>query len=339
MKKIKLGIVGGGYIAQVCHMPHIYKNKNIEIVAIAEKNKSLLNKISKKYQIKNKFIDYKNIVEEKIKIDAVIICLNKFLTSKISNYFLKNKISVFSEKPLAINYKDAKNLFSISKKNKVKMIVGYMKRHDHGTNLIKNIIKSKKMGELKKINYDSLMGDSFPKKYKFIKYVKPFVKVSLKSVVNKKIIASKRPDYIDFLNTHSHGINLLRHYIGDKYKFYINKKININNTIELKANNKIIMFSFRYNTKNPWKEKVTLNFDNGKITQLFMAPILRNKSSKVTVNFFSDTKPKIFEKNIWPFKKQTDEFVKTILKNKKNICDIKNCIYDIKLIEKIFSKK
>ena len=79
MKKIKLGIVGGGYIAQVCHMPHIYKNKNIEIVAIAEKNKSLLNKISKKYQIKNKFIDYKNIVEEKIKIDAVIICLNIIL--------------------------------------------------------------------------------------------------------------------------------------------------------------------------------------------------------------------------------------------------------------------
>lgn len=338
MKKVKLGIIGAGYISQICHLPHVYKHKNVEIVAIAEKNNFLLNKIAKKYKIKNKFLNYKDIVKKKIKIDAVIICLNKFSSSEISNFFLKNKISVFSEKPLAINYKEAKNLLTIAKKNKVKMIVGYMKRYDYGTNLIKKTIKSKKLGKLKQVKYESLMGDSFPKKYKFIKYLKPFIKVSLKKIVDKNIAANKRRDYINFLNTHSHGINLLRFYIGDKFKFNIDQKINKGNTFQLKVNNKIVKFFFRYNTTDPWKERITLDFYNGKITQLFKAPILKNKSSEVTINSFTSNKSKLYSNNSWPFKKQTNQFINSILSNKPNVCEIKNCIYDIRLIEKIFSK-
>lgn len=337
MKKIKLGIIGAGYMSQVCHLPHIYKHRRVEIIAIAEKNKLLLNKVAQKYKIQNKFINYKDIIK-KIKLDAVHICLNKFSSSEICKFFLKNKISVFSEKPIAINYKQANNLFKIAKKNKVKMIVGYMKRHDYGTDYVKTIIQSKKFGKLKKIYYQSMMGDSFPKKYNFFEYKKPFVKVSLKKIVNKNIVAHKRVEYINFLNTHSHGINLLRYYIGDKYKFNIYQKVNKNNVFQLKANNKILKFSFRYNTKDPWKEKITLEFQNATINQLFDAPILKNRSSYIIINSSSNNKSKIFCKNIWPFKKQIDQFINSILKNKPNACEIKNCVYDIKLIEKIFSK-
>ena len=100
MKKIRIGIIGAGYIAQICHLPFLEKNKYCEIIAIAEKNKDLLNKVADKYKIKKRFENHKEIVETNLNLDAVFICVNKFLASKITNFFLKNKIAVFSENPL-----------------------------------------------------------------------------------------------------------------------------------------------------------------------------------------------------------------------------------------------
>ena len=222
MKKIRIGIIGAGYIAQICHLPFLEKNKYCEIIAIAEKNKDLLNKVADKYKIKKRFENHKEIVETNLNLDAVFICVNKFLASKITNFFLKNKIAVFSEKPVATNYNYAKKIALLSKKNKTPLVVGYMKRHDYGTKIIKKIFISKKFGELQNINYISLMGNSFPKNYNYIKYKKPFVKVKLNKILNTKI--KNKKIFIDFLNTHSHGLNLIRYYIGDKNKLQFYKK-------------------------------------------------------------------------------------------------------------------
>ena len=54
MYKIKIGVIGAGYISQVCHLPFLAKNNNCEIKAIIEKNENLLNKVADKYKIKNR---------------------------------------------------------------------------------------------------------------------------------------------------------------------------------------------------------------------------------------------------------------------------------------------
>ena len=87
MYKIKIGVIGAGYISQVCHLPFLAKNNNCEIKAIIEKNENLLNKVADKYKIKNRFKNYQEIVEKKLKLDAVFICVNKFLASEIIIFF------------------------------------------------------------------------------------------------------------------------------------------------------------------------------------------------------------------------------------------------------------
>ena len=125
------------------------------------------------------------------------------------------------------------------------------------------------------------MGNSFPKNYNYIKYKKPFVKVKLNKILNTKI--KNKKIFIDFLNTHSHGLNLIRYYIGDKNKLQFYKKNLNKQIIFFRHKNKSIKFNYKFNLKNNWNERILIVFDKAKITQIFPAPQLRNKSSKVVI--------------------------------------------------------
>ena len=336
MYKIKIGVIGAGYISQVCHLPFLAKNNHCEIKAIIEKNENLLNKVADKYKIKNRYKNYQEIIEKKVKLDAVFICVNKFLASEITHFFLKNKIAVFSEKPVAINYNSAKKLSILSKKNKTPLVVGYMKRHDNGSKIIKKILNTKKFGNLEEIYYDSLMGNSFPRNYKYIKYKKPFVKVRLRNFVKSSISNIKKKQFVNFLNTHSHGINLIKYYVGDNYKIDLIKKDLKKEVLNFNINNKKITFNYRYNLNGNWKEKVQFYFKKAKVTQVFFAPLLKNKSSKIIIENFNNEYKKIYSNNTWAFKSQANSFISCILNKKKSICKIENCLDDLRIIEKIF---
>jgi len=334
VRKLKIGFIGAGYISQVCHLPFFLNNKHCEITAIIEKNKSLLHKVANKFKVKNRLEDYKDIVKKELNLDAVVICVNKFLSSEISSFFIKKKIAVFSEKPIAISLNSAKKLNHLTKKYKTSLIVGFMKRHDYGSRIIKKLIQTKKIGSIKRIQYDSFMGNSFPKKYDYIRYRKLFVKVNLNRLLSNKI--KDKQMYVNFLNNHSHAVNLIRYYIGDKNKLIVEKIDLKKKFIHLKFKNLKINFNYGYSKKGKWNERIQIHLKNGKITQIFSAPQLDNRSSEVTVSFLNGNKSKKFFKNLWSFKIQADTFINNIIKKKSNICQINKCIDDMKLIENFF---
>ena len=51
MKKVRLAIIGAGFISQLAHLPSFYSNPKVKIVALCDLNKKLLDKVSKKFQI------------------------------------------------------------------------------------------------------------------------------------------------------------------------------------------------------------------------------------------------------------------------------------------------
>jgi len=338
VKKINIAVVGLGYIAQVCHLPFLKKNRSVKIIALVDKNKNLLNKISSQYNVDTTYVDYKKL--NKHKIDAVVICLNKFLNFEVSKYFLAKKISVFCEKPIAINYNNALTLKNLAIKNNKTLVVGYMKRHDYGTKFVLDYIKKKKkkLGKLLNINYKSLMGNSFPIKYNYIKYKKPFINVSIDNLIKRTVKHENKKKYINFLNTHSHGINLLRYYFDNNKRVFIHKRNLKENNIILKFKDKFIKFEYNFNKVNKWNEKLIFYFSKAKIVQTFGAPILKNKSSTININYYDNNKNKIFFNRKWAFETQTNAFIKSIKSNKRNVSDIKYCVEDLRIIEKIFSK-
>ena len=114
-KVFKVGLIGCGHISETYFRAEKYFN-NIKIVKCADINHRNALKCAKNYKIKALS------VRELLKDQEVEIILNLTIPKahyQIAKQSLLNGKHVYSEKPMAINFKDGKDLLKIAKKRKL----------------------------------------------------------------------------------------------------------------------------------------------------------------------------------------------------------------------------
>ncbi|HRN25634.1 MAG TPA: Gfo/Idh/MocA family oxidoreductase [Ignavibacteriaceae bacterium] len=146
MDKVKIGIIGLGGVAQLVHLPNLSKISSADLTAVAEVNKNRLLTISDKFNVKEKYINYKEMLE-KSNIDAVIIATPTSTHTDIAIDCLNAGKDVLVEKPLARTYTEAKKIVDAAKKNKKKLMVGMNLRYRPDTMLLRSFINTKEIGE------------------------------------------------------------------------------------------------------------------------------------------------------------------------------------------------
>ena len=114
-KVFKVGLIGCGHIAETYFRAHKYFN-NFKIIKCADIKEKAAKKCASTYKIKS--LSVKEILND----DEIEIILN--LTPPKSHYQIAKKAllngkHVYSEKPLAINLKDGKELLKIANKKKL----------------------------------------------------------------------------------------------------------------------------------------------------------------------------------------------------------------------------
>ena len=116
MRKIyRVGLIGCGHIAETYFRIHNYFN-NIKITKCADINEIIAKKCAKKYNIEF------SSVSDLLKDPSIDIILNLTIPKahyEVSKKSLLAKKHVYAEKPMAINYKDGKELLKLAKKNKL----------------------------------------------------------------------------------------------------------------------------------------------------------------------------------------------------------------------------
>ncbi len=151
MDKTKVGVIGLGGIAQLVHLPILSKLNTVQLVAVAEINKSRLKNVGEKYPSAKQFLDYKEMLSND-ELDAVIISTPTDTHEKIALDCLESKKNILIEKPISRNLKEAKEIVTAAKKVKKVAMVGMNSRFRPDTMLLRSIINSGDLGDLFYIN-------------------------------------------------------------------------------------------------------------------------------------------------------------------------------------------
>lgn len=133
------------------HLPASKLVPSVEIAVLVDKNLELAKTLSKKYKIPCFQRDYHDIFDL---VDGIIVALPNSLHASTSVDFLKHKIPVLCEKPMATSSSEAKGMLVASRKYDTPLAVGFMRRFYSSSRQVKKIVSGGLLGELDHFDFE-----------------------------------------------------------------------------------------------------------------------------------------------------------------------------------------
>lgn len=149
MRKVKIGIVGCGGIANGKHLPAIQKNGNFEIIAFCDIDREKAEAAKNKYGAADArvYTDYMELVKEE-ELEAVYVLTPNKSHAAISVAAMKAGKHVMCEKPMAKSYEDAKLMLDTAKETEKLLTIGYQNRYRQDSKYLKRACDNGDLGEI-----------------------------------------------------------------------------------------------------------------------------------------------------------------------------------------------
>lgn len=123
MKKLRIGIIGVGGIAQSRHIPAFLQLSDIcEITALSDLNIERAKEAAEKYSIPHVFQDYRELFSE---VDAVCICTPNKFHAEITIAAFEEGVHVMCEKPMALSAEECEAMIAASQKADKVLAIAY----------------------------------------------------------------------------------------------------------------------------------------------------------------------------------------------------------------------
>lgn len=148
-KKLKAGIIGCGGIAEQKHLTAVLKINEAEVTALCDIMPQKAENLIKKFGLSGVkvYSDYKELLKDET-IDVVHICTPNSSHCPITIASLEAGKHVMCEKPMAINFNEAKKMTETSRKTGRLLTIGYQYRCMPAPMYLKKICKRGDLGEI-----------------------------------------------------------------------------------------------------------------------------------------------------------------------------------------------
>lgn len=147
MEKIKIGVIGLGWVAQVFHLPSLKKISDVEVVALCDKDKTKLRSVCERFGVQRHYTSFEEMLASE-KLNAVTICTPTDTHRSIAIASLNSGLDVFVERPIARQYSEALEIAETVARTKHKLMVGMNNRFRPDLMMLKSIIENGELGEI-----------------------------------------------------------------------------------------------------------------------------------------------------------------------------------------------
>ena len=125
---VKWGILGTANIAKKCTIPGIMDGENCELYAIAGRDAKKVESFKEQFGFVKGYVDYEKLLEDP-EVQAVYIPLPKNIHKECVIKALRAGKNVLCEKPLAMNAKEAEEMFAVAKEEGKILMEAYAYLH------------------------------------------------------------------------------------------------------------------------------------------------------------------------------------------------------------------
>jgi predicted dehydrogenase len=149
-ERLKVGIVGGGAIAQVAHLPVLKKMRSVEVQAICDTDLPKARAVADRFGVKDAFDDIEELLRYEA-LDAVVICSPTHLHESHIQAALSANLHVLVEKPLAMSATGVQRIMrGVEKHNRVVM-VGMNHRYRPDVQIVRSFVQSGELGNIESV--------------------------------------------------------------------------------------------------------------------------------------------------------------------------------------------
>lgn len=129
MKRLRMGLIGCGAIAQIMHIPYLIDlDEKFELVALADTHAPTLESVADHHRIAARYTDWRDLIRHP-GLDAVVICHNGSHHESVTAA-LDAGLDIFCEKPLAWNLRLVEAVAARAAQSDRIVQMGYHKLYD-----------------------------------------------------------------------------------------------------------------------------------------------------------------------------------------------------------------
>src|SRR5688572_33338021 len=149
-ERLKVGIIGGGAITQVAHLPVLKKLKVVEVPAICDTDLPKARALADRFGIKDAFDDIEDLLRFEA-LDAVVICSPNHLHESHILAALSAGLHVLVEKPLAMTAASVQRILRAVEKQGRVVMVGMNHRYRPDVQIVRSFVQSGELGAIESI--------------------------------------------------------------------------------------------------------------------------------------------------------------------------------------------
>lgn len=127
MNKLRVGVIGIGYVSKNNYLPVLAQTEDIEFVGVMARNLENAQQAAKSFGVQNAVSTIEELVD--LGLDCAFVLTPKAVHAEQVSFLMNHGVHTFSEKPMATTLADCARVAELPEKTGKKLMIGFNRRY------------------------------------------------------------------------------------------------------------------------------------------------------------------------------------------------------------------